>query len=111
MCYFLYLAALEVPSLIMEYFLVSRVSRLKIVITLNLLAGISLLLVIVSPTIAQVSLAAVGISCMAVCFDTFYLYSGEVFPTVVRNAGFGLCGVSSRIGSMIAPFIIELVII
>lgn len=37
-----------------------------------------------------------------------YLFTGELFPTVLRNAGVGLTVMFSRIGSMLAPLIIAL---
>ena len=42
---------------------------------------------------------------MSLSFPTIYLYSSEVFPTVIRNVGVGLGSVCARIGSMIAPYI------
>lgn len=37
-----------------------------------------------------------------------YLFTGELFPTVNRNAGVGATVMFSRIGSMIAPLVIAL---
>lgn len=37
-----------------------------------------------------------------------YLFTGELYPTVVRNAGVGTAVMSSRIGSMLAPLVISL---
>ncbi|TGZ50979.1 WD repeat and HMG-box DNA-binding protein 1 [Temnothorax longispinosus] len=49
--------------------------------------------------------ASLGLVGMAISFPTVYLYSCEVFPTVVRNVGVGLGSISARIGSIIAPYI------
>lgn len=45
---------------------------------------------------------------LALSFPTVYIYSGELFPTVVRNIGVGTSSMCARIGSMIAPFIATL---
>lgn len=99
-------AAMEIPGTIIVLYLISRVSRLKILIGGNVLSGVSLLLItLVSNATARVFLASLGLVGMAISFPTVYLYSSEVFPTVVRNVGVGLGSISARIGSMIAPYI------
>lgn len=37
-----------------------------------------------------------------------YLFTGELYPTVLRNAGVGASVMFSRMGSMLAPLIIAL---
>ncbi|XP_034948517.1 WD repeat and HMG-box DNA-binding protein 1-like [Chelonus insularis] len=100
-------ATFQLPGIILVYFLISRMSRLKILIGANLISGISLLLIIplLNNETAKTSFAILGVTGMTVSFPTIYLYTGELFPTVVRNIGFGVCSVSARVGSMIAPFI------
>ncbi|XP_053593360.1 organic cation transporter protein [Microplitis demolitor] len=102
-------AAFQFPGLLLVYILISRVSRLKILIGANVLSGISLLLIVAfydSDTIKLI-LVTIGITCMTVSFPTIYLYTGELFPTVVRNIGFAVCSVASKLGSMVAPFLID----
>ncbi|KAK0075059.1 hypothetical protein PV326_011922, partial [Microctonus aethiopoides] len=99
-------AAMLFPAMLVVYLLVGRTSRLKILIAGDLLAGISaLLIVFFDNSTIQVCLASFALSGSMVGFVTLYLYTGEVFPTVVRNVGIGLCSVSSKFASMIAPFI------
>lgn len=38
-------------------------------------------------------------------FTLIYVYTAELFPTVVRNAGLGSMSTIARIGSMTAPFL------
>ncbi|CAB0028581.1 unnamed protein product [Trichogramma brassicae] len=99
-------AAVEFPGTLIILFLISRVSRLKILIGGNLVSGITLILIMIfdDPKV-QVGLACIGIAAMSISFPTVYLYSSEVFPTVVRNVGVGAGSIAARIGSMIAPFI------
>ena len=42
-------------------------------------------------------------------FGVIYVYSAEISPTVVRTIGVGSGSMSARVGSLIAPFIGELV--
>lgn len=37
-----------------------------------------------------------------------YLFTGELYPTVLRNAGVGCTVMCARIGSMMAPLVIAL---
>ena len=40
-----------------------------------------------------------------------YIYSAEIFPTVIRNVGVGSSSVWARVGPMLAPFIADLAFI
>jgi len=52
-----------------------------------------------------IGLALLGKMCLTGAFNTLYLLSTEIYPTVVRNAGMGSSSAVARIGSMIAPYI------
>jgi MFS family permease len=56
------------------------------------------------PEWPKVVLAALGILGMSIAFPTVYLYSAELFPTVVRNVGVGSSSMCARFGSMVAPY-------
>ncbi|KAK3600490.1 hypothetical protein CHS0354_007870 [Potamilus streckersoni] len=53
-------------------------------------------------------LAMVGKFASAAAFGTIYLYSTELFPTVVRSAGMGASAFCAGVGGIIAPYIVEL---
>ncbi|XP_075226803.1 organic cation transporter protein-like isoform X2 [Lycorma delicatula] len=59
-------------------------------------------------SMAEVALGAIGILGCGISFPTLYLFSGELFPTVIRNIGVGSGSVCARVGSMIAPFVASL---
>ncbi|XP_048869254.1 putative transporter SVOPL [Brienomyrus brachyistius] len=46
-------------------------------------------------------------SLVSMNFNVVYIYTAEVYPTVVRSIGMGFCTSFSRIGGMIAPFIAQ----
>ena len=49
--------------------------------------------------------------CMSISYYIIYIYSAEIYPTLVRQVGVGCNSSLARIGSCIAPFVKELVII
>ena len=38
-------------------------------------------------------------------FAIIYVYTAEMFPTVVRGTALGLCSLAGRIGGVIAPLV------
>jgi len=43
---------------------------------------------------------------VAVCYNVIYFYTGELFPTNIRHLVLATSGALSRIGGIVAPFII-----
>lgn len=87
--------------------LMGPIGRRNTLVLTTFTAGVCMILVAVFPS-WQVELASVALVGISSGFCTVYLYSGELFPTVVRNVGVGLGSVLARIGPMLAPFIIRL---
>lgn len=52
-----------------------------------------------------VGLSVLGKIGASTAFATIYLFSAELFPTVVRNSAMGVSSLSARIGGMISPYI------
>jgi hypothetical protein len=48
-------------------------------------------------------LALVGKATIVSCFCTIFIYSSELFPTVIRSVGVGTCTFFGRLGSLLAP--------
>ncbi|XP_069134981.1 organic cation transporter protein-like isoform X2 [Argopecten irradians] len=53
------------------------------------------------------ALAMLGKLGAAAAFAIIYMYSAELFPTVVRNAGMGASSCIARLGAIAAPFIAD----
>jgi MFS transporter, OCT family, solute carrier family 22 (organic cation transporter), member 4/5 len=43
---------------------------------------------------------------ISVSYAVVYVFSAEIYPTVVRNAGMGISSMSARVGGALAPFIL-----
>ena len=54
-----------------------------------------------------VTLAVLGKMGMTGGFETLYVLSSELYPTVVRNVGMGTSSAFARAGSMLAPYIAQ----
>ena len=54
-------------------------------------------------------LALIGKAAVVSCFCSIFIYSSEIFPTVIRTVGVGCCVFFGRIGSLVAPQILMLV--
>ncbi|XP_064644038.1 organic cation transporter protein-like [Lineus longissimus] len=55
-----------------------------------------------------IALNTIGKYCISSAFSGIYLYTGELFPTRVRNRAMGLASAVSRVGAVLAPFSVYL---
>ncbi|XP_055332957.1 organic anion transporter 3-like [Paramacrobiotus metropolitanus] len=55
--------------------------------------------------IAQNVVSFVGRMSLVGTICIIFVYTSELFPTVIRNNGFNMCSITLRVGSMIAPLL------
>ena len=56
-----------------------------------------------------IGLALVGKAAVVSCFCSIFIYSSEIFPTVIRTVGVGSCTFFGRVGALSAPQLLLLV--
>ncbi|CAH2084663.1 unnamed protein product [Euphydryas editha] len=100
-----------VPGIILVILASLYLRRKVAVITSFVTAGVSLLVFIVLPSgmrAAELTFAIIGQIGAYTSFVQVYLYSSEIFPTVVRNSAMGFASVFGRFGGFIAPFVVNI---
>ncbi|NP_001075590.1 organic anion transporter 3 [Oryctolagus cuniculus] len=73
-----------------------------------ILAGAAILSLIFVPmdmSLLRTILAVFGKGCLSGSFSCLFLYTSELFPTVIRQTGMGISNVWARVGSMISPLV------
>ncbi|XP_069849802.1 organic cation/carnitine transporter 2 isoform X1 [Dipodomys merriami] len=104
-------AAVEVPAYVLAWLLLQHVPRRYSMATALFLGGSVLLFVqLVPPDLYYLStvLVMVGKFGITAAFSMVYVYTAELYPTVVRNMGVGVSSTASRLGSILSPYFIYL---
>ncbi|CAL1284200.1 unnamed protein product [Larinioides sclopetarius] len=103
--------AVELPEVFVFIFLCRYIgNRLGLAIA-NVLSGICLIGMVCVPSDMVWLTLVLSMSGKFFCsgaFDTEYVYTPEIFPTVLRNVAVGSSSTVARIGALIAPFIHQL---
>ncbi|KAI5775196.1 SVOPL protein [Gulo gulo luscus] len=79
--------------------------RLSLSITMGCTALFFLLLNICTSSAGLIGFLFMLRALVAANFNTIYIYTAEVYPTMMRALGLGTSGSLCRIGAMVAPFI------
>ncbi|GFQ80548.1 organic cation transporter protein [Trichonephila clavata] len=108
---FFYSGAVELPEGFIFMFLCRYIGNRRGVWFSHVLSGICLIAMVCVPSdivwlIIFISMAGKFFS--SACFDTVYVYTAEIFPTVVRHVAVGTSSTWARIGALIAPFVHQL---
>lgn len=102
-------ALVGIPGMLLLLVSLRSVGRRTTLLYANVITTIASSLTAAAPSSwswAPAALGWLGLFGMSLAFPTVYMYSGEMYPTRARNTAVGVCSVSSRIGSMVAPFVI-----
>ncbi|KAH8365191.1 hypothetical protein KR084_005775 [Drosophila pseudotakahashii] len=104
-------AAVGVPGTCLCVLLTKYLGRKLTLLLSNGCSALGLILLACLSTqgeMVRVACATIGLFGASVTFPNVYLYGGELFPTVVRSSGVGLCSMIGRVGSIVAPMIVDL---
>uniref|UniRef100_A0A7N9AMC6 Solute carrier family 22 member 5 n=1 Tax=Mastacembelus armatus TaxID=205130 RepID=A0A7N9AMC6_9TELE len=93
-------AITEVPAYIVSTWLLKKCPR-RVLLSFVSLSTLALQYV-------AVALEMTGKFGFTMAFSIVYIYTAEIYPTVLRNIGMGLCSSAARIGSITAPYVIYL---
>ncbi|XP_061562923.1 solute carrier family 22 member 16 [Cololabis saira] len=103
--------AVEVPSYLVGCFAMDRIGRKKTCAPALILAGVACMLVIVVPSdieVLAIALNMIGKFAVAIAFGLVYLYTCELYPTIIRSLAVGSGSMMCRVGSVVAPFCVYL---
>ncbi|XP_043208462.1 organic cation transporter protein-like [Amphibalanus amphitrite] len=108
----IFLAGLvEIPAVLISVPLINRIGRRPSMVVTHLLTGAAILCIMAVPrwlAWPKLVLGMLGKFAASAAFGIIYLYTAEYFPTTLRNAGFGSSSTCARIGSMAAPYVVDL---
>ncbi|KAK2508776.1 hypothetical protein MC885_008238 [Smutsia gigantea] len=103
--------AVEVPARYSSIFMMQWLGRKWSQLATLVLGGLMCIAIIFVPAdlpVVITVLAVVGKFATTAGFTVSYVYSAELFPTVIRQTGMGLVGIFSRIGGITTPLVILL---
>ncbi|XP_015264754.1 PREDICTED: solute carrier family 22 member 4 [Gekko japonicus] len=104
-------AVIEVPAYVIAWLLLRTLPRrYSISGTLFFGGGVILFIQLVPSDLHLLSviLAMLGKFGVTAAFSMLYVYTAELYPTIVRNMAVGATSMSSRVGSIIAPYFVYL---
>ncbi|XP_078086931.1 organic cation/carnitine transporter 2-like isoform X1 [Mustelus asterias] len=108
-CFFA--GAIEVPAYVAAWLFLQRFSRRFSLSGSLLLGGVVLFFIQPIPSnllVLSTILVMIGKLGTTTAFAIVYVYTAELYPTVVRNMGVGVSSMASRLGSIISPYIFHL---
>ncbi|KAL4640530.1 solute carrier family 22 member 5-like isoform X2 [Arapaima gigas] len=100
--------ATEIVAYVATWLFMKYTPRRFTLVTLLLLSGATLLFIKFIPDELDalvVALAMLGKTGITAAYCFIYVYSTELFPTVLRNTGLGAISMAARVGTIISPYI------
>ncbi|XP_037072004.1 solute carrier family 22 member 15-like [Pollicipes pollicipes] len=101
----------EIPPMIVISWLLDKLGRRYTLSGMMLAGGICCVLILLLPGSyiddqgGRLTLSLIGKLCIATTFTVTYIFTGEVFPTSVRNTGFGIVNFCGRMAGIAYPFV------
>ncbi|XP_019501076.1 PREDICTED: solute carrier family 22 member 6 [Hipposideros armiger] len=100
--------AVDLPAKFVCLLVINSLGRRPAQMASLLLAGICILVNGVVPqdhSIFRTTLAVLGKGCLASSFNCIFLYTGELYPTMIRQTGLGMGSTMARLGSIVSPLV------
>ncbi|KAL6651457.1 hypothetical protein ACP70R_010382 [Stipagrostis hirtigluma subsp. patula] len=103
----------EMPAYLLTALLLDRYGRKPLGVGTMLLSGIfctagSLIAGTGIMRVLRMACGVVGIFGMAATYNLLFIYTAELFPTVVRNAALGCTAQAAQMGAIVAPLVVVL---
>ena len=112
---FLLSGAVEVPAYVLCMYVLTKTGRKTSVVGSMIGAGLCFLLILPFSFSGtndfvwiKTTFAMAGKFFITCSFAIIYLYTCEVYPTIVRTVGLGSSSMAARLGAILAPFVKEL---
>lgn len=103
----------EVPAELLAGVLFMKIGRRLSMIIFNFFGGVFCLLMIFAEpnSTSSIVFPLLGKFFLTGGYGGIYVYTAELFPTVMRNVGIGYCSAVARIGGIMAPVIFMMAVI
>ncbi|KAH8293805.1 hypothetical protein KR054_004772 [Drosophila jambulina] len=101
----------DIPSYLVPVIMLRYTGRRITTMFLFLWTGVSLLLVLAVPagsTTWIVAFAMLGRFGISATYSVVTLYTAELYPTEIRNSALGTCSTFAHVGSISAPFVVDI---
>ncbi|XP_033124964.1 organic cation transporter protein-like [Anneissia japonica] len=111
---FFIIGVADVAAHLFTLWALPRFARRRLALVFHVIASVGCVLTTAIPqetddgkdlTILIIAVAFIGKCCITVTFALVWVYTSEIYPTVIRNIGLGECSTMARIGGMCAPYI------
>ncbi|XP_020020363.2 solute carrier family 22 member 20 [Castor canadensis] len=102
---------IDIPAMLVATTTMIYVGRRATVASFLILAGLMVIANMFVPEEMQTlrtAQAALGKGCLASSFICVYLFTGELYPTEIRQMGMGFVSVHARLGGLAAPLVTTL---
>ncbi|XP_056384442.1 solute carrier family 22 member 6-B-like [Hyla sarda] len=100
--------SVDFPAKFISYFVMTYLGRRILQASSLILAGTAILVNIFVPEeflTVKTIVTVLGKGCLAASFNCVFLYTGELYPTVIRQSGMGLGTMVARFGGIFAPLV------
>ncbi|XP_014667569.1 PREDICTED: uncharacterized protein LOC106809121 [Priapulus caudatus] len=109
--------AVEFPAILIAILSAEKFGRVKSLSFFHVCSGIAMIVLYFTPLktasgtdlgLLKTAFILTGKCMITIAFRVLYIYTAELYPTVVRNTGLGMSSSAARVGSIIAPMTIAL---